>query len=211
MITTGILGAQKHSMPADVICSFRQELMSDALIELRAKTGINFVYRNELAEKIKVDGTVKRGTIAKDLNKLLASAGLEMKEFGANSIVIYPEKKKLEKSEEYIEAYVLKEPDQVKVDSVLTFQNAELASKMELDYPESAVKNKEHGDVNVKILVSSRGNVCAAELQESSGSSILDSVAIAYTNKMKFIPASVNGKPRSSWVRMIFKYFLTEK
>ena len=208
IMTTSMVMAQISRAQDEEICYFKEKPLIGVLKEIRAKTGINFVYQNDLIENVKVNGKINKNSFESDLKKILLGSGFDCKEYGRNSVVLFPKKIKQEK---YIEAYVVEEPQKENLDSIFTRTDAELLTNMELDYPINAVKNREHGNVNVTILVNREGGVCKSILQESSGSGILDSVAIAYTRQLKFIPASTNGMPRSSWVRMIFKYSLTER
>ncbi len=205
------LEAQTGGIADNTSISFKSKSLAELLREIRVTTGKNFIYKDDIIEKVKVDGKINKNNLDNDLNNILNGSGFASKEFGYNSVVIYPKKKRKNEPIEHIEAYVLKETENEKTDSIITYTDAELLTVMELDYPNTAVKNKEQGNVNLKVLVGSNGGVCKSELSETSGSSMLDSVALSYAKKLKFNPASANGKPRSTWVRMIFKYILNEK
>lgn len=211
LLISSSLFSQRGEIAVNWQGAFKSKPLEELLKEIRVTTGINFIYQDDVIEKVKVDGRISKNNLQNDLRNILSGSGFALKEFGNNSIVIYPKKKIKSDPVEHIEAYVLKEPEKNSTDSIITFSDAELITVMDLDYPNVAVKNKEQGNVNLKILVGSNGGVCKSELQESSGSAMLDSVALSYSKKLKFNPASANGKPRSTWIRMIFKYILNEK
>ena len=78
-------------------------------------------------------------------------------------------------------------------------------------YPQRAIWKNIEGDVTLNILVDSRGNVENVTVGNSSDSHILDSAAIDFSKKLKFIPANSNGNPQSHWVKMTLRYFFNSK
>ena len=86
-----------------------------------------------------------------------------------------------------------------------------MITKINPIYPLDAVRNKIEGNVSVRFLVTAEGNVKNSLVEQSSGSSILDSATVAYSKTLKYIPAYFKDKPRNVWISMKFKYFITNK
>jgi len=69
-------------------------------------------------------------------------------------------------------------------------------------YPASAIKEKHSGTVRVEVSIDKAGLVSAVELAQTSGSAVLDAVAIERAWNWKFKPATENGEPVESRVRV---------
>jgi protein TonB len=69
-------------------------------------------------------------------------------------------------------------------------------------YPASAIKEKHSGTVRVEVSIDKAGQVSAVELAQTSGSAVLDAVAIERAWNWKFKPATENGEPVESRVRV---------
>ncbi|MBI1359829.1 MAG: TonB family protein [Alphaproteobacteria bacterium] len=63
------------------------------------------------------------------------------------------------------------------------------------DYPADSVKAKEEGDVVVKLCVTETGDVESAKLLRPSGYQRLDQATIDWATKLKFNPATRDGRP----------------
>ncbi|MFZ1683311.1 MAG: energy transducer TonB [Candidatus Zixiibacteriota bacterium] len=76
------------------------------------------------------------------------------------------------------------------------------------EYPPDAKRNGQVGTVWVKMLVGDEGRVLLAKVQKSSGSSSLDSAAVAASERDLFKPAVLNEKPVPYWVTypVVFKF-----
>jgi len=77
-----------------------------------------------------------------------------------------------------------------------TFLEAPQAPK----YPASAIKEKNSGTVRVEVAIDEAGQVVAVDLSETSGSAVLDAVALERAWNWKFKPATEDGKPVQSRV-----------
>ena len=69
-------------------------------------------------------------------------------------------------------------------------------------YPASAIKEKQSGTVRVEVSIDKTGQVSAVELEQTSGSDVLDAVAIERAWYWKFKPATENGEPVISRIRV---------
>jgi TonB family protein len=67
------------------------------------------------------------------------------------------------------------------------------------------------GTVRIKLFVTTKGDVFKTIVQKSSGSALLDSAAVNYASKLKFIPAQINGEYRNIWLYKDFKYYIEKK
>jgi len=122
-----------------------------------------------------------------------------------NSAVLY----KVVKREKTV-----KKPIVVKERVAETTVNSELIkpkllTKVQPDYPPVAARSNIKGNVTVNLFINFEGIVKKVKMEDSSGSEILDSATIAYSEKLKFLPAQVNGNPQSVWMKMTFRYFFT--
>lgn len=86
-----------------------------------------------------------------------------------------------------------------------------IISTINPSYPLSALKNRIEGDVTIKILVDTTGNVGKSLVDKTSGFRTLDSAAVACSYNLIFSPATYNGIPTRAWVLMVFKYHLKDK
>lgn len=69
-------------------------------------------------------------------------------------------------------------------------------------YPASAIKEEHSGTVRVEVSIDKAGQVSAVELVQTSGSAVLDAVAIERAWNWKFNPATENGEPVASRIRV---------
>ena len=67
-------------------------------------------------------------------------------------------------------------------------------------YPASAIKEKNSGTVRVAVSIDNAGQVVAVDLSQTSGSAVLDAVAIERAWNWKFKPATEDGQPVESRV-----------
>ncbi|MGB8634216.1 MAG: energy transducer TonB [Rhodanobacteraceae bacterium] len=67
-------------------------------------------------------------------------------------------------------------------------------------YPIQAIRMRQEGTVQLKILVSEDGNPLKIQVSHSSGYRSLDQAAIAAARQWKFNPARQDGVPRQGWV-----------
>lgn len=67
-------------------------------------------------------------------------------------------------------------------------------------YPTAARRNGEEGTVTLRVLVSAEGAPREVALERSSGSSVLDAVALATVKTWRFSPARRGGEPQEAWV-----------
>jgi TonB family protein len=179
------------------------------LNEIKNKSGINFIYKDDLVDKVNVTFRVDGNSAENMLEKLLNKYGIAYKVFEGNSYVLY----KPEEAKEIKNIYkaILIEQPVTNMDPAVFLSKPKLISKMDPLYPPEAVKNNIEGNVNLKLFITKEGNVAKTLIVNSSGSSILDSAAVRHTDKLKFLPAKENGEPKNVWISMIFKYQITGK
>ena len=74
------------------------------------------------------------------------------------------------------------------------------------DYSQVARNLKEEGVASISILISPAGAVTQTRIEESSGFDDLDAAAMAIVARLKYQPASINGKPAPAFtgVRVAF-------
>jgi TonB family protein len=181
----------------------QEQPLRSVLEDIRIKSGVNFIFQDNLIDNVKVSCQIKNSLVNDALKKVLSGSDISFKEFGEKSFVLFKEKKVIKKTS--YKAIIVKE-NSSENDTVKSFVIPKMISKVSPVYPEEAVKNNIEGKVKLKFLVDKEGGVYKILIQQSSGSEILDSAAIDYINKLKFIPAKSNGVPRIIWMSMVLKY-----
>ncbi|HEX4025159.1 MAG TPA: energy transducer TonB [Steroidobacteraceae bacterium] len=76
-------------------------------------------------------------------------------------------------------------------------------------YPESSRRNNEEGRVMVHICVDVRGRVATADVQASSGHTMLDQAGVQLAKATRFKPATRAGKPVEQCTLLPVKFVLT--
>ncbi len=156
------------------------------------------IYNDELAKKI-IDKCNLRATAEEAIKYLLNKNGLSFKRFDNNTIVIF-EKESLPPEIKIVHRKpTIKNDFNVQDGKIL---RAALLSNFTLDYPEEAIKKNLQGEVYLKILIDTNGDVSVIKLEKSSGYEILDTATINYTKRLKFLPAEYNDTALAVWTTM---------
>lgn len=77
-------------------------------------------------------------------------------------------------------------------------------------YPTAAIRNREQGEVLLRVLISSNGSPRQAEVARSSGSRHLDAAAKRSVLSWRFVPAERNGSAIDTWVIVPIRFNLSE-
>lgn len=181
----------------------QEQPLRSVLEDIRIKTGVNFIFEDNLIDNVKISCQIKNSPVNDALKKVLSRSDISFKEFGEKSFVLFKEKKVIKKTS--YKAIIVNE-NSSKTDTVKSFVSPQMISKISPIYPEEAAKKNIEGKVKLKFLVDKKGEVNKILIQQSSGSEILDSAAIDYIDKLKFIPAKTNGVPGNIWMSMVLKY-----
>jgi len=91
------------------------------------------------------------------------------------------------------------------------FVQASYAYSPKPEYPDTARKDGKEGRVVLRVLVDEEGKSKLVEVNDSSGSAILDSAATAAIKRWRFSPAHYGNKAVESWVRVPIEFRLTDK
>lgn len=75
-------------------------------------------------------------------------------------------------------------------------------------YPTQAIRLRQEGTVQLKVLVGVDGNPLEIRVMDSSGYRRLDQAAIAAARQWKFNPAKQNGVPRQGWAIIPIEFSL---
>lgn len=201
-----LLAAQFYSQPDErtkflsINCSERP--LRNVLEEIKAQTGINFVFNDNLVRDLKVTCNINNDPVDDAVNKILSNIDISYKIFNNNSFVLFKEKKKAKKIVSTVEI------EQPVPDEYISRQvtKPEMIYNLKPNYPEQALKNNIEGDVILKLFVDENGNITKSGIRKSSGFSVLDSAAIRQSRDLRFHPAMVNGEPNSIWISIVFKY-----
>ena len=76
------------------------------------------------------------------------------------------------------------------------------------DYPESARREGREGRVLLRVLIDQRGRSREVQINDSSGSAILDRAAAEAIKNWRFHPALYGDKPVESWLRIPIEFRL---
>ncbi len=92
--------------------------------------------------------------------------------------------------------------------SLLDYKAPKVIIDRDLNYPLDAQIEKIEGSALVGVFVSDLGFAQETRIVRSSGNAMLDSAAIEYAKSVKYTPASLKGKPVSSWTHLELRYKL---
>jgi TonB family protein len=186
----------------EVFLNIENKSLKYALTEIRKQTDLNLIYNSNLIDEKLLTVNIN-STTESVIKKILTFGGYSYKKFDNNSCVIY----KNVSSPKKFKAVVRKESrrdNNSQNNSVV--ERPVLVSKIDFKYPMSAINEKLEGEVIVNILINKKGDVSRSILEESSGHRILDTAALNYVKKLKYIPAEYNGKLKEVWTSLLVKF-----
>ena len=176
------------------------------LIDFTERTGISIIFNDDLAES-KIVSMNTNSSADEAVKMILEKTELKIENYDKSTAVIYSPVNKASRAERKVKN------TSVKYDMI--FDNIDyikpvLISKSELKYPQIAIDKNIEGNVLVKFLVTTKGNVENVSVEKSSGSKILDSATIHYVKRLKYLPAQVDGKLHRVWTTLLLKYNIDE-
>ncbi len=185
-----------------------EHTLGTVLEKMRTESGVNFIYASGSVGDIRIDTVIPGNLSIDNLEKLLAHYNLSCRFFGKDNAVIFKNKARREKKEKNIGTVVIKNITDYDTADII---EPKLITETSPVYPRKAVIDNIEGTVKIKLLITQGGNVYKTVIQKSSGSQVLDSATVEYANKLKFIPAQVNGENHIIWLSMVFQYYITNK
>lgn len=96
-------------------------------------------------------------------------------------------------------------PDQTRIETTAALKTMIDVRKI---YPEESRLAREEGVVLLELSLTDRGSVVSAKVVRSSGYPALDAAALKAGRKAKFKPATVNGRPVATTVRLPLNFIL---
>ena len=183
----------------------RKVLLKTVLEKMRSERGLNFVYGDNIVGKIEIDSVNMQNLDEENLKKLLHRYNLAYKFYGNENVVIFNKIKKERKNNGTVVIKNFFEFDSTKI------IEPKIVSEIIPVYPPEAVSGNIEGILRIKLFVTKKGDVSEIIVQKSSGSILLDSAAVNYASKLKFIPAQINGEFHSIWLYKDFKYIIDDK
>ncbi len=196
--------SQTANRADEIVINSSSQPLRTILEEISNKYGYNFIYNDELVNDVKINCRIKSNSPEKLLSKIFGKQDISFKIFNENSVVLYKEK---HPKKELFKAVVI-DNNITNIDTPRVFVKPIMISRGKLIYPPEAVRNKIEGEVTVKFLIDGAGEVLNTIIQNSSGSSVLDSASVNYSKDLKFLPAESNGKTKKIWMSMLFKYYI---
>ena len=195
--------AQKSNAVDRYIFDFQDQPLRFALKKIEKETGLNFIYKDELVDNLKISGKYPYTNKELFIKRVLDNFNIGYKSFGENDFVLYRQPKEKPKK---IHEKIFEEVTLPFEDSSYTITEPKLIIETDPYYPSEAVRKGIEGEVTVRMFVNKEGKVSLAAIEKTSGYEILDSAALAYSNQLHFIPAQTNGNPRNVWSIMVYKY-----
>jgi TonB family protein len=186
----------------EVFLDIKEKPLRYALNEIKNQANLNFVFNDNLAQKI-VEKCNLKSTAEEVIALLLNKSGLSFKKFNKNTAVIFENKSIPKPVKTVLSNPIIKKDFNIPDGELL---KPTLLSNTTLNYPEEAVEKKLEGEVLAKILVDINGDVSDIKLEMSSGYEILDTATINYVKKLKFLPAEYNGIRKMVWTRMRVRF-----
>lgn len=202
MALSSILNHAQDAWGAEVFLNIKEMPLRNVLSEIRNQSNLNLIYDvNQVNTKVLTCNI--KSSAENVITEVLSKNGFAYKKYNDNTAVIFKDMSAPKKNKAVVRKTNLED---TLSQSQLEFLKPTLLSKLELTYPQAAIRDRLEGEVLAKILVTSKGNVSDVILQKSSGHKILDTATINYVNKLEFLPAEFNGKYRSVWTTMLVKY-----
>ena len=208
LLFTVYIRAQSVDNTGTINLNCYEQPLHSVLEKLSTQTGLDIIYSNQLVDNITITCKLNGGSVESALEKILNHHNISYKNFYGKSFVLFKVKNPVKKQ---FKTQIVQQQNYSEEETSLLDSEPQIIAKKNPIYPEDAVKNKIEGDVTVKFLVTTEGSVIKTLVEQSSGSSILDSATVAYTQTLKYIPAYFKDKPRDVWILMKFKYFITNK
>ena len=184
---------------------YEYEPLRSVLKDIKSVTGMNFVYSDNLVKNYRVSCLTTKTALHEAIKKVLSLPNLAYKKFKGNTYVLF---RKIERSKRISLTTSAKNEDRADVDSAIVLKKPEIISRSNPFYPSEAIKGNIEGKVVMKLLINKQGEVIKTMIENSSGYSILDVAATAYSQELKFSPALMNNKPIDIWLSMVFNYKL---
>jgi TonB family protein len=182
-----------------------EESLRSVLETIRTSSGINFIYQDNLVDNKNVTCKINNRPINDAVKTVLSGLNISFKSYGEKAFVLFKEKKPQKIT--YKAIVVDQNTDSIKV---VASKIPELISGITPVYPYEASKNNIEGKVKLRFLINTNGDVDKVTIESTSGSEILDSAAIDYINRLKFMPAEENGIRRRVWMSMVLKYLVVD-
>lgn len=136
--------------------------LRSVLEDIQRKTGINFVFQDQLIDSKKVTYHSENAEAKDAIKQLLSRQKLAYKTFDKDCIVIYdnivPEKK------EYVKI-ILKKSEPMDTSAVIS--EPKIISSKILEYPSAAIKDKKEGNVVLKVFISKDGKGLKSFIEKS--------------------------------------------
>lgn len=86
-----------------------------------------------------------------------------------------------------------------------------LLKKVELIYPEDALKEGVEGTAVLKIFVSDKGTVEQVDVIQSTGNTSLDQASINTVKQWEFVPAYKEGKKCSAEIKLTVAFYISNQ
>ena len=198
-----IIVAQDSPQKTHISILAKNRPLREVLQEISAKTNTKFVFNDNLVDGKTVSCQIINLPIEKAIRQIMNQADISFEILPIELIVLFKNTSDID----------------TKTQSRLTttdftpvrFTPPTLQVNVEPDYPHEARREGLEGSVEMKLLVSEKGEVKQAIVHKSSGYEILDNAAIEFAKRLKYNPAKKQGKPLDVWVSRVMHYQLVEK
>ena len=201
-LLTSLISIAQNNWSKEVSLDIKGKPLNDIIKEITHQSNLNLIYSQN---KINVQNvSVKINSSADQvLTTILSSYGYAIKKFEDNSGVIYKKPKPKKIAKPVVHEPVLVDNESTKI---LEITKPTLLSKVNIVYPQEAIRQNIKGVVSLNLFVTSKGDVKDVRIKESSGSKILDATTVNYVRKLKFLPAEMDGKYTDVWTNLQVRY-----
>ena len=189
------LSAQTSPYYANVTLDVRESSLRDVLKDISDQTRLCFVYDDALVHRKYATYMYTDVQAENILKRIAADNGLSYQVYSDQIVVFY------------------KKPPKRTVQSnhgvrPLMYIPPMLTQKIPIYYPYNAKLKGHEGKVQVLITINNEGHVSKVDLNESSGSYILDQATLEHVKNLRFSPAVLNDEPVHSLMELSFEFRL---
>lgn len=179
-----------------VTLKFNQEPLRNVLKEITRQSQIQFVYIDDLVDKKNVTCNLEKYRAEIAIQRILSGFDIGYRIFPSNTVSLFRKIRIVEKPKNEIKPK----------EELVPVTPPELRVKVKPQYPLKAQKEGMEGRVNLDLLINENGLVQQAKITRSAGEALLDSAAVEYAKRLKFYPATRNGRPTDVWLSWHVNY-----
>ncbi len=185
-----------------VTLHYKRTPLRQVLTDLSKKTHVSFVYQDSLVDRVHVSCRLNDKSLESILPGIIDKEKIDYRIVDDRLVVLVPARKR--EIQKPVERKLFK-PKDYGIQNP-NFKAPKVISDKKPEYPKAAVDRMISGQVSLNLLVNKNGRVDTVYVRKSSGSSLLDSVAIQHAMQAQCSPARLGNKPISMWMKWDFRF-----